>query len=140
MCRQTFLKSQLRVIVLIGILIALLPTHISASFLANLLESDLPSDSAPSISPPPTPFGFGFLAGFTPLDRETPISTWNDIHFGCDFSTAQELQADIDAIDPENTVIIALSVAWHQLGECNLTVRGRLLRSLYPEWLRSSRL
>ena len=119
MFSHTFVIPQLRAIVQIVLLLALLPSPISASFLVNLLESDLSSDSASSTSPPPTPFGFGFLAGFTPLDGEATISTWNDIHLGCDFSTAEELQADIDAIDPENTVIIALSVAWHQLGECN---------------------
>lgn len=84
-----------------------------SSFLSDALSAAAStSDDPANIIPPPSPFGYGFLAGVTPPNAEAAISTWNDIHYMCQFSDPQTLQEQIDGIDPDNMVLIGMSVAW----------------------------
>ncbi len=58
------------------------------------------------------PFGYGFLGGDFFPNEDAAISTWNDIHYACHFSTATELQRAIDEVDSANQVLVELSRAW----------------------------
>lgn len=58
------------------------------------------------------PFGYGFLGGTFAANEDAGISTWCDIHYGCHFRTAGELQHWIDAVGAHNSVLVGLSAAW----------------------------
>lgn len=68
-----------------------------------------------------SPYGYGFLGGDFFPDEDSSLSTWNDIHFACHFTDAEDLQAAIDEIDPENQVLIDLGRAWQaRIPSCDL--------------------
>lgn len=111
---HTIWKNHTAQLFLVAVTLVLgLASPAQSSFLSDALSAAASNnEQPPDIVPPPSPFGYGFLAGATPPNGEAAISTWNDIHYMCQFSDPQTLQEQIDGIDPENTVLIGLSVAW----------------------------
>lgn len=60
----------------------------------------------------PAPFGYGFLGGDGSPNEDAAESTWNDIHYACNFTDATALQGAIDQVDENNTVMISLTRVW----------------------------
>jgi hypothetical protein len=60
----------------------------------------------------PVPFGYGFLGGDGSPNEDAAESTWNDIHYACNFTDASALQNAIDQVDANNTILISLTRVW----------------------------
>lgn len=81
---------------------------------AALQESPRPGSGPP-------PFGYGFLGGHFSANEDAAISTWNDIHYGCHFADAPELEAAIRQVEAANKVLVDLGRAWQSRPpDCNL--------------------
>src|SRR6185369_10866820 len=73
-----------------------------------------PQDLAVVVGPdvPARRFTFGFLGGTMTPNEDQNVSTWNDVSFGCNFTTPDVLQQVIDSIDASNRVIVEWGRSW----------------------------